>query len=153
MQISASAATLAAPRIVGLGLVTGWGEGPAALRQASDAPPAALVAVPTPSLPGDRFRRATRECLLGAEVMKTALAEAGQVAPGVADERIGIVYASASGYAAANRAFLEDESSTTLHFPYTAPSAATLATRREARAIDGEGSFTRSVWREVLYFA
>jgi hypothetical protein len=30
---------------------------------------------------------------------------------------------SATGYAAANRAFLEDESSTTLHFPYTSPSA------------------------------
>jgi hypothetical protein len=117
------AAVVAAPRIVGLGLVTGWGEGPAALRAGTGTAPAALVAVPTPALTGDRFRRSTRECLVGAEVVKAALAEAGPGGRGVAEERIGIVYASASGYAAANRAFLEDESATTLHFPYTAPSA------------------------------
>jgi hypothetical protein len=34
-----------------------------------------------------------------------------------------MLYASATGYAAANRAFLEDETSTTLHFPHTSPSA------------------------------
>jgi hypothetical protein len=116
----AATAMVAAPRIAGLGVITGWGEGPAALRQGPGPGSAALVAVPTPAPPGDRFRRATRECLLGAEVVKAALAEAGR---SVADDRIGIVYASASGYAAANRAFLEDEASTTLHFPYTAPSA------------------------------
>jgi hypothetical protein len=34
-----------------------------------------------------------------------------------------VLYVSATAYAAANRAFLEDEGSATLHFPYTAPSA------------------------------
>ncbi len=41
----------------------------------------------------------------------------------LAGPRTGILYVSATGYAAANRAFLEDEASTTLHFPYTSPSA------------------------------
>jgi hypothetical protein len=52
-----------------------------------------------------------------------ALADAGLDRAALAGPRTGMLYASATAYAAANRAFLEDEGSTTLHFPYTAPSA------------------------------
>ena len=79
--------------------------------------------MPTPVLGGDRFRRATRECLLAVAAAKAAVAAAGLAEAELAGPRTGILYVSATGYAAANRAFLEDETSTTLHFPYTSPSA------------------------------
>jgi len=85
-----TATRLPAPRIRGVGLLTGWGEGVNGLPPESPAPPPALLTVPTPHLAG---------------------------------ERTGILYVTATAYAGANRAFLEDEGSTTLHFPYTAPSA------------------------------
>jgi hypothetical protein len=113
-----------APRIRGIGAITGWGEGIQAL---PDGPPSGegrgLVTAPTPVLGGDRFRRATRECLLAVAAAKAAVAAAGLSEADLSGPRTGILYVSATGYAAANRAFLEDESSTTLHFPYTSPSA------------------------------
>ena len=81
------------------------------------------MTAPTPVLGGDRFRRATRECLLAVAAAKAAVAAAGLAEADLSGPRTGILYVSATGYAAANRAFLEDESSTTLHFPYTSPSA------------------------------
>jgi hypothetical protein len=61
--------------------------------------------------------------LFAAAAAKGAVADAGLGEADLAGPRTGILYASATGYAAANRAFLEDETSTTLHFPYTSPSA------------------------------
>ena len=115
-----------APRIREIGAVTGWGEGVEVLPDVC--PPrgkhgSGLVTAPTPVLSGDRFRRAPRECLLAVAVAKAAVADAGLTEAELAGPRTGILYVSATGYAAANRAFLEDETSTTLHFPYTSPSA------------------------------
>lgn len=107
-------------------MLTGWGDGVHAL---PDAPSRrgergqGLVTAPTPVLGGDRFRRATRECLLAVAAAKAAVADAGLAEAELAGTRTGILYVSATGYAAANRAFLDDETSTTLHFPYTSPSA------------------------------
>jgi hypothetical protein len=112
-----------APRIRGAGVLTGWGEGAAALRSAAVERGTGLVTAPTPVLGGDRFRRATRECLLAVGAAKAAIADAGLPETEVMGPRTGMMYVSATGYAAANRAFLEDETSTTLHFPYTSPSA------------------------------
>jgi len=115
-----------APRIRGIGAVTGWGDGVQALPQAvaqRGEHGRGLVRAPTPVLGGDRFRRATRECLLAVAAAKAAVADAGLAEAELAGPRTGILYVSATGYAAANRAFLEDETSTTLHFPYTSPSA------------------------------
>ncbi|HEV8310369.1 MAG TPA: beta-ketoacyl synthase N-terminal-like domain-containing protein [Methylomirabilota bacterium] len=109
--------------MAGVGLLTGWGEGPGALPAGEAEAPAALLPAPTPALSGERFRRATRECLLAVAAVNGAAAEAGLAPGALAGARTGLVYASATAYAAANRAFLEDEGSTTLHFPYTAPSA------------------------------
>ena len=82
-----------------------------------------LVPVPTPALEGDRFRRVTRECLLSVMAVRKAVADGGLDAKALAGDRTGLIYVSATAYAAANRAFLDDEGSTALHFPYTAPSA------------------------------
>jgi hypothetical protein len=111
-----------APTIRGVGVLTGWGDGVGAL-DAARAPRAGLVVAPTPPLAGDRFRRATRECLLAVAAARAAVAAAGLSADALAGPRTGILYVSATGYAPANRAFLEDEASATLHFPYTSPSA------------------------------
>jgi hypothetical protein len=119
-------ATLPSPRIRGIGAITGWGEGVHALPATSSRRGErgrGLVTAPTPVLSGDRFRRATRECLLAVSAAKAAVADAGLEEAELAGPRTGILYVSATGYAAANRAFLEDETSTTLHFPYTSPSA------------------------------
>ena len=115
-----------APRIRGIGTVTGWGEGVQALPDTCSRRSErgrGLVTVPTPVLGGDRFRRAPRECLLAVAAAKAAVADAGLAEAELAGPRTGILYVSATGYAAANRAFLEDETSTALHFPYTSPSA------------------------------
>jgi hypothetical protein len=110
------------PRIRGIGAITGWGEGVDGLWAAVAERGTGLVTAPTPVLGGDRFRRATRECLLAVAAAKAAVADAGLSEAQLAGPRTGILYVSATGYAAANRAFIEDETSTTLHFPYTSPS-------------------------------
>jgi Beta-ketoacyl synthase, N-terminal domain len=115
------AARLAAPRLCGIGLLTGWGDGVEALTGAPAV--TGLVPVATPAATGERFRRATRECLLGVSVASAALRDAGLDGTALAGDRAGIVYVTAAGYGSANRAFLEEEGSGTLHFPYTAPSA------------------------------
>ena len=121
---SSAVGDLPAPRIRGIGAITGWAEGIQALPEGTlSGDGGGLVTAPTPVLGGDRFRRATRECLLAVAAAKAAVADAGLAETDVAGSRTGILYVSATGYAAANRAFLEDESSTTLHFPYTSPSA------------------------------
>jgi beta-ketoacyl synthase-like protein len=112
-----------APRIRGVGLLTGWGEGVQAFQGVRPDAGLGLVAVATPSLAGERFRRATRECRLAVAAVRAAIADAGLAEHALAGDRTGILYITATGYAAANRAFIEDEGSTTLHFPYTAPSA------------------------------
>jgi hypothetical protein len=116
-------AEVAAPRIRGVGVLTAWGEGLAAIPADPEDVRAALLTVATPTLSGERFRRATRECLLAVAAVRAAAADGALAESELAGSRTGVVYASATAYAAANRAFLEDETSTTLHFPYTAPSA------------------------------
>ena len=110
------------PRIRGVGCLTGWGDGLDGLARVAR-PPAGLVPVPTPALSGDRFRRATRECLLAVAAARAAVADAGLAPDALAGPGTGILYVSATSYAPANRAFLADEGATTLHFPYTSPSA------------------------------
>ena len=118
-----TAARVRAPALRGVGLLTGWGSGPPDGEMPQPDGARGLVPVPTPALAGERFRRATRECLLAVAAGRAAVADAGLDPAALAGSRTGILYVSATGYAAANRAFLEDEASTTLHFPYTSPSS------------------------------
>jgi 3-oxoacyl-[acyl-carrier-protein] synthase III len=111
--------------VTGVGVVTGWGAGVDALPD--DARSAArgrrVVGIATPATPGERFRRATRECLLGITAVDAALVDAGLGRADVRGLRTALVYATAGGYGASNRAFIESATSGALHFPYTAPSA------------------------------
>jgi hypothetical protein len=50
------------------------------------------------------------------------ISEAGLVRADLSGNRTALLYATASAYAASNRAFVEGTGATTLYFPYTAPS-------------------------------
>jgi len=112
-------------RVAAVGLLTGWGEGVAALPE--DAAIAAagreVVELPRPAVTGERFRRATRECLLGVASVEAALRDAALHTSDIAGADTALVYVTAAAYGAANRSFIDAKAGATLHFPYTAPSA------------------------------
>lgn len=112
--------------VAAVGLLTGWGEGVAALpdeaRRAAGA--RRVVAIPRPALRGDRFRRATRECLLGVAAVEAMLEDGGLAREAIAGADTALVYVTAAAYGSSNAAFVRGEGEGgTLHFPYTAPSA------------------------------
>jgi acyl carrier protein len=115
--------------VAAVGVLTGWGTGLAALP--ADARAAAgdrrVLPLPTPPLVGERFRRATRECLLGVAAVAELLQRAGVAGDTVRGAETGLVYVTAGAYGASNRAFIEAAAAPreggALHFPYTAPSA------------------------------
>ena len=134
-------------RAVGVGLLTGWGAGVAALPD--DAREAAgsrrIVTIARPPLEGERFRRATRECLLAVAAVDAALRDAGLDRALVAGSRTALVYVTAAAYGPSNKAFIVATSGSSarsegslsgdtrgsgrpieggaIYFPYTAPSA------------------------------
>ena len=115
-----------AARLAAVGVLTGWGDGIAALPE--DARAAAgnrrVVPLARPALSGDRFRRATRECLLGVAAVDAMLRDGGLDRRAIAGQRTGLVYVTAAAYGASNRVFADGAGGgATLHFPYTAPSA------------------------------
>jgi 3-oxoacyl-[acyl-carrier-protein] synthase III len=113
-------------QVAALGVLTGWGEGTGALP--ADAARAAgerrVVALARPALDGERFRRATRECLLGVAAVEAMLRDGGLGREDVRGQRTALVYVTAAAYGASNLAFVQGAGGQgTLHFPYTAPSA------------------------------
>lgn len=111
-------------RVEGVGILTGWGRGPAALPVDARASAAgrAVLPLPRPALEGERFRRATRECLLGVEAVSAMLAEAGIDRAAIRGEGTALLFVTAAAYGPSNVGFIGARSGT-LHFPYTAPSA------------------------------
>ena len=109
---------------LGVGVLTGWGRGVRALP--ADARRAAgerrIIPLASPPHDGERFRRATRECLLAVAAVEAALTDAGLGREAIAGPRTALVYVTAAAYGASNRSFVEAGRSAT-YFPYTAPSA------------------------------
>jgi len=95
-------------RLRAVGLVSGWGAGVAALP--ADAPAAAdgrrVIPVPRPALDGERFRRATRECLLGVAAVEAMLAEGGLTRDAIRGADTALLYVTAAAYGASNRLFV-----------------------------------------------
>ncbi|MBI4635915.1 MAG: hypothetical protein HY727_06145 [Candidatus Rokubacteria bacterium] len=113
-------------RVEGVGLLTGWGDGveslPASARRAAG--DRRVLPLARPDLAGDRFRRATRECLLGVAAVGALLRRAGLDAAAIRGSSTALVYVTAGAYGPSNRAFIEARAGgQSLHFPYTAPSA------------------------------
>ncbi len=94
--------------VTGVGLLTGWGEGVAALP--ADARASAggrrIVALARPALAGERFRRATRECLLGVAAVEALLRDAGLARADVGGSDTALVYVTAAAYGASNLDFV-----------------------------------------------
>jgi hypothetical protein len=94
--------------VAAVGVVTGWGESTAALPP--DAVRAAagrrVIAAERPSLVGERFRRATRECLLGVAAVEALLREARLGRAEVCGRETALVYVTAAAYGSSNREFI-----------------------------------------------
>src|SRR5262249_62355287 len=111
---------------------TGWGRGvdawpDDARRAARDR---AVVTAATPPLDGERFRRATRECLLGVAAVQATLDDAGISREAIAGTRTALLYVTAAAYGSSNRAFIaagEPGSAGAPHFPHPAPGAGPAA--------------------------
>ena len=131
-------------RVTAIGLLTGWGAGAAALPEDARAAAAGRRVIPVarPAYDGERFRRATRECLLGVAAVDAMLADAGLDREAIRGSDTALLYATAAAYGASNRSFIvgSTEARTTgglaqtprgsvgaaggsVYFPYTAPSA------------------------------
>jgi len=138
----ASANGTAGVAVEGVAVLTGWGHGVQALP--SDAARAAagraIIPLPRPELEGERFRRATRECLLGVAAVDALLREHHVARDTIRGSATALIYVTGGAYGASNHAWVaadtaraadpDDRSgerrrgavSGTLHFPYTAPS-------------------------------
>lgn len=124
-------------------VLTGWGQGtdalPANATQAAGG--RAVIPLARPTLDGDRFRRATRECLLGVAAVDALLRESGIGRDIIRGCSTALLYVTAAAYGSSNQAFIvagamrqaRTEGGLTAkrpgsvvsggtYFPYTAPS-------------------------------
>jgi len=111
-------------KVESVGILTGWGRGVEALPSDASVAAAGRAVLPLarPSLNGERFRRATRECLLGVEAVNVMLAEGGIDHDEIRGDRTALLFVTVGAYGPSNVGFIGTRSGT-LHFPYTAPSA------------------------------
>jgi len=79
-----------------------------------------ILTLPRPDRPGDRFRRATRECLLALAAVDAMLEDGKASREAIVGERTALLYVTAAAYGASNRAFIERRGGV-MHFAYTAP--------------------------------
>jgi hypothetical protein len=123
-------------------VLTGWGEGIGALPPdaARAAAGRAIIPLGRPALEGERFRRATRECLLGVAAVDALLRENDVSRDVVKGSSTALIYVTGGAYGASNHAWVAADTARaaesdnragdkrrgavagTLHFPYTAPS-------------------------------
>ncbi|HYS17419.1 MAG TPA: beta-ketoacyl synthase N-terminal-like domain-containing protein [Candidatus Binatia bacterium] len=139
--------------VAAVAVLTGWGHGIGALPADATRAAAGRAVIPLgrPTLEGDRFRRATRECLLGVAAVDALLRENDVSRDAVRGSSTALIYVTGGAYGASNQAFVVAESvrpasvgagsarpgltegglsekragsvAGPLHFPYTAPSA------------------------------
>ena len=94
-------------------VLTGWGDGLGALpenaaRAAAGRP---VIPIPRPDLGGDRFRRATRECLLGIAAVDALLRDGGMSREAIRGTSTALIYATGGAYGASNAAFIAGSAS------------------------------------------
>lgn len=155
----------AAPRVRALGLLTGWGRGAAALPPARglDARAAAggrsVISLGRPALSGDRFRRATRECLWALAAVEAMLEDVGADRAEIAGDGTALLFATAAVYGASNRAFIEGTGGGT-HFAYTAPAVVSAEAAIEyglrgpsVLFIGGAPATLRAIWYAATLLA
>jgi hypothetical protein len=88
-----------------------------------------VVPLPRPVKPGERFRRATRECVLAVAAVEAMLRDGGLEREAIRGPGTALIFVTAAAYASSNVEFIASRArgasgaAGTLHFPYTAPSA------------------------------
>jgi len=111
-----------APVVRGLGVISGWGRGTAALPE--DARTAAagrpVLSLGRLARDGDAWRRTTREGLIAVAAVEAALDDAGAGPAAIAGARTALVYVTAAAYGASNRRFIEGRGGS-IRFAETAP--------------------------------
>ena len=150
-----------APAIRAIGFVSGWGKGPGAIP--ADARVAAggrdVVPLGRPAVEGERFRRATRECLWGLAAIEAMLENGAIDRAALAGERTALLFVTAAVYGASNRAFIERSGGGT-HFAYTAPAVVSAEAAIEfglhgpaALFIGGPPATLRAIWYAATLLA
>ncbi len=151
------------PVVRGLGLCSGWGRGVAAIPEEAAAAAGGrrvlTLGHPGGRFTGDRFRRATRECLWGLASVAAMLEDGNAGTEAIAGERTALLYVTAAAYAASNRAFIEGSGGGT-HFAYTAPAVAPAEVAIEygltgpsAIFIGGPPATLRAIWYAATLLA
>ena len=107
----------------GLGVLSGWGRGAAALpedaRGRGGGTPGGFPRPPRRAT-ATAWRRTTREGLLAVAAVEAALDDAGARPAAIAGERTALVYVTAAAYGASNRRFIEGRGGS-IRFAETAP--------------------------------
>jgi hypothetical protein len=116
---------------------------------------APVLALPAPP-PDEGSRRAIRECRLARAAVLAMLDDAQAVPPEIAGERTGLLYATAAGYAASNRSFIEGGGG--IHFAYTAPAVLPAEVAIEfgltgpyAIFLGGPPATLRAIWQAAIW--
>jgi len=93
-------------------VLTGWGHGIRALPADAARAAAGRAVIPLfrPVLEGERFRRATRECLLGVAAVDALLRESGITRDMIRGSATALIYVTGAAYGASNQAFIVAES-------------------------------------------
>src|SRR6266446_2733764 len=93
-------------------VLTGWGHGIRALPADAARAAAGRAVIPLfrPVLEGERFRRATRECLLGVAAVDALLRESDITRDMIRGSATALIYVTGAAYGASNQAFIVAES-------------------------------------------
>ena len=93
-------------------VLTGWGHGIRALPADAARAAAGRAVIPLfrPVLEGERFRRATRECLLGVAAVDALLRESDIARDMIRGSATALIYVTGAAYGASNQAFIVAES-------------------------------------------
>ncbi len=92
-------------------VLTGWGHGIRALPADAARAAAGRAVIPLfrPILEGERFRRATRECLLGVAAVDALLRESDITRDMIRGSATALIYVTGAAYGASNQAFIVAE--------------------------------------------
>jgi hypothetical protein len=103
-----SSAPVTGTTVEAVSVLTGWGHGTRSLP--ADAARAAegrsVISLPRPALDGERFRRATRECLLGVAAVDALLRESAIARDMIRGSSTALLYVTGAAYGASNQAFI-----------------------------------------------
>jgi hypothetical protein len=146
-----------APALRALGFLCASAQRADASREGTRAavPGSPVLSLGRPAPRDDRLRRATRECRLAVAAAEAMLEDGKAGREAIAGDRTALLYATAAGYAASNREFIEGGGS--IHFAYTAPAVVPAEVAIEfgvtgpyAIFLGGPTATLRAIWQAAI---